>query len=192
MRSSKTPHTTRKISKKEAGKEAGKPSPPPRLSWLVRGAWHLWWWWSARGAAKKVDGPFRAFAILLQILGVSGFSVGGVQKHHSNIVANFLCRNLFTKKSTKFQCQVFLDSFGFIAFFWCLLLSEGCSKTPQTAFCKKIVSIFFKQKIDPKKPNPKPTSSRSRFAVLSRFSAFLGDGSWKRENASGGGGEGLL
>jgi hypothetical protein len=68
--------------------------------------------------------------------------------------------------------SVFLDFFGFIAFFWCFS-AMGVQKHHKKRFTKQIVSKSFS-----KKSTKKSKTDFSRFVLLS-FWAFLGEGSSK-------------
>jgi hypothetical protein len=102
--------------------------------------------------------------------------VRGVQKHDFKKMQKVHVKNLFRKNSQKIDknFDVTFSSTFFVSSRFQVLLSDGSSQTLQKKFYKKIVSKSFYKKIDKTIPN--------RFFidfVLSRFWAFLGEGSSK-------------
>jgi hypothetical protein len=101
--------------------------------------------------------------------------VKGVQKHDKKKCKKSMSKTFSEKilrKSTKIRCRFSSTSFVLLRFQ--VFLCDGGSKTLPKRFYKKNVSKSFYKKIDPKIPN--------RFFlgfILSRFWAFLGEGTLK-------------
>jgi hypothetical protein len=73
-----------------------------------------------------------------------GFSVKGVQKHHTHIFAKISCRKVPKQIDNDFEMSVFPRPFFLVLSRFWLFLSDGSSKAPQETFCQKIAKGVYK------------------------------------------------